>query len=79
VHSGELRAINHFLQEQLSERRQDQVRAVEAARWLDDAGLLSDSPSRPGLPLRNLLRDGVIIAGVQRPPTKYGRWFIARL
>jgi hypothetical protein len=33
-----------------------EARAVEAAHWLDAAGLLADSPSRPGLPLRNMLR-----------------------
>jgi len=57
----------------------DEVAAVEAARWLDSAGVLSDSDSRPGLPLRNLLRAGAIAGADQRPPTKHGRWFIVRV
>ena len=51
---------------------------MEAATWLDEARLLKDSPGRPGLPLRNLLRTGRIAQGEQRPPTRNGRWFIVR-
>ena len=36
------------------------VAAVDAARWLDDAGLLKDSALRPGKPLRDMLRTGMI-------------------
>ena len=53
-----------------------EVDAVQAARWLDQAGLLGDSPSRPGKPLRDRLRAGRIHCGVQRPPQEHGRWFI---
>jgi hypothetical protein len=50
--------INAVLQAELCRRRMDEVSAVEAARWLDAASVLKDSESRPGLPLRNLLRAG---------------------
>jgi excisionase family DNA binding protein len=71
-------AINGFLQGRLHELDRHEVPAVEAARWLDDAGLLSDSETRPGLPLRNLLREGQILGADQRPAHRYGRWFITR-
>jgi hypothetical protein len=76
VQSGRAREINAFLQGELRRRGLSEVTAVEAARWLDEAALLADSESRPGLPLRNLLRDGVIDGSDQRPPQAYGRWFI---
>jgi hypothetical protein len=71
--------INAFLQTELRRRRIDEAAAVDAARWLDTAGLLNDSGSRPGLPLRNLLRANRIQGGTQRPPTSHGRWYIERL
>src|SRR5512142_2854746 len=52
--------ISVFLQNQLSRRSLDEVPAVEAAQWLDKVNLLQDSRSRPGLPLRNLLRAGKV-------------------
>ena len=69
-------AINDYLQAELKRRRLAEVTAVEAARWLDRAGLLADSATRPGLRLRNLLRDGAIVGLDQRPPQRWGRWFI---
>ena len=71
--------INTFLQKELIKRRQPEVPAVEAAGWLDRAGLLNDSPTRPGLPLRNLLRSKKILGQVQIPNRKHGRWFIRKL
>jgi double-stranded uracil-DNA glycosylase len=70
--------IDRFLQAELVRRGRGDVTAVEAASWLDEAGLLADSASRPGLPLRNLLRAGRIRSGEQRPPQKHGSWFIVR-
>ncbi len=52
--------------------------AVEAARWLDAAGVLKNSDSRPGLPLRNLLRADQIDGAIQRPAKPHGRWYITR-
>src|SRR3954462_3398280 len=71
--------INAFLQEELRRRRVTELTAGEAARWLDEAAVLTDSDARPGLPLRKLLRAGRIEGSVQRPPTSHGRWFIGHV
>ena len=71
--------INHFLQRELRRRRLHEVPAVEAASWLQHAHLLPDSRSRPGKPLRDLLRAGAIRGSDQRPAKSNGRWFITRL
>ena len=73
----DLYAINLHLQERLEQDWRDEVRAPEAARWLDKAGLLTDR--KGGLPLRNLLRAGRIAGQEQRPDEKNGTWFIRRL
>ena len=73
----DLYAINLHLQERLESDWRDEVRAPEAARWLDKAGLLTDR--KDGLPLRNLLRAGRIAGQQQRPDKKNGTWFIRRL
>ena len=75
----DLDAINRCLQERLKQELRDEVRAVEAARWLDDAGLLADREDRPGQPLRVLLRDRNIHGQEQRPSKAYGKWFIRRM
>jgi hypothetical protein len=72
----DIEAINDHIQQQLRIRGMDAVAAVEAARWLDEAGLLSDSPHRPGLPLRNLLRERRIRGQRQEPNH---RWFIDKV
>lgn len=69
--------INTYLQGELRRRGLESVKAVEAARWLDDAGLLDDRTE--GLPLRNLLRAKRISGGSQEPDQKYGKWYIHRL
>jgi hypothetical protein len=68
-------AINAHIQQQLRVRGQESATAVEAAKWLDEAGVLTDSMHRVGLPLRNFLRKGVI-GGQRQEPN--GRWFIDR-
>lgn len=68
--------ISLFVQLQLERRSQLSVSAVEAAAWLNEAGILSDSGHRPGLPLRNFLRDGSIIG--QRQESNH-RWYIDRI
>jgi hypothetical protein len=70
--------ISALLQDQLHSMGLEEVAAVEAALWLDAAGLLPDSRSRPGLPLRKLLREGNIRQAEQRPAAPNGRWFIVR-
>jgi hypothetical protein len=76
--SQQIEHINMYVQDRLRARGLAEVRAVEAARWLDEASVLSDSPPRPGLPLRKLLRAGVITGAEQRPDRPHGRWFIVR-
>jgi len=73
----DLYAINLHLQARLENDWRDEVRAPEAARWLDKAGLLTYRQG--GLPLRNLLRAGRIAGQEQRPDKKNGMWFIRRL
>ena len=68
--------ISAFLQQELRRRNLHEVDAVEAAAWLDAAEMLKDSPSRPGLPLRDRLRAGAISGAEQRPPRPYGRWYL---
>lgn len=68
-------AINTHLQRALASSGLDAIDAVTAASWLERAGLLRDSPTRPGLPLRRLLRDGRI-SGQQQAAN--GRWTIHR-
>jgi len=75
---ADIDAISKFLQDRLRQTGMEEVFAIEAASWLTSAGLLDDSLSRPGLPLRNFLRDGKIRHAEQRPTTRNGRWFIVR-
>jgi ribosomal 50S subunit-associated protein YjgA (DUF615 family) len=70
--------IDAFLSGELRRRKLPEVTAVEAAAWLNSAGILADYPPRPGRPLRNLLRAGRVGNAEQRPPQRYRRWFIVR-
>jgi hypothetical protein len=67
--------VSDFIQRELTKRDLASVTAVEAAKWLDRAGLLRDSSVRPGLPLRDVLRARQIRGQRQEPN---GRWFIDR-
>lgn len=58
-------AISQYIQQQIRMKQLAQATAVEAAQWLDSAGILRNSPSRPGKPLRDLLR-AKRITGVDR-------------
>lgn len=49
-------AITSYLDDIMKKKRVDYLTPVEANRLLAKRGLLNDSPHRPGLPLRNLLR-----------------------
>ena len=73
----DLYAINLYLQERLERDWLDEVRAVEAARWLAKEGLLPDR--KKGSPLRDLLRAGRIAGQEQRPNKKNASWIIRRL
>jgi hypothetical protein len=70
--------IKAFLSRRMSQEGLAEVPAVEAAAWLDRAGLLADSKARRGKPLRDLLRAGVIQNAEQRPSQPWGRWYIVR-
>jgi hypothetical protein len=65
-----------YLQHQLRSRDLDCVTAIEANEWLARASILKNSASRPGLPLRNLLRAKRIPGGRQESNR---RWFIERI
>ena len=52
--------VNNFIQTYLRDHNLPSITPVEIARELDDASVLNDSKSRPGLPLRNLIRHGSI-------------------
>lgn len=67
--------VDAFIQGRLRSLGLASVAAVEAARWLDQAGVLRDSPQRPGKPLREKLRNGLIPGARQEG----GRWYIYRL
>lgn len=67
--------INSYIQKRLAEENLEKVSAVDAARWLDMADILTDSKSRPGLPLRKMLRQGLIENSHQQANK---RWFIYR-
>ena len=71
-----LHCINDFLQSELKKRNLPRVKAVEAATWLNKAVLLKDSATRPGKPLRELLRSGAITGQEQEANS---RWFINRI
>ena len=68
--------ISNFLQSKLREKGMSTVTSIQAARWLDKANILTDSPHRPGKPLRELLRAG-LIKGQRQEPNR--RWYIDRV
>ena len=71
--AGRLARINAALQEHARAQSWRTITAVEGGRHLDRLGLLSDSASRPGLPLRELLRAG-LIQGASQDGSR--RWHI---
>jgi hypothetical protein len=42
------------------------VKAIDAARWLDESGLLKDYPYHPSISLRKLLRKKQIKGAIKR-------------
>lgn len=65
--------ISEFIQTELKRKNMQEISAINAAQWLDRAGLLKDSLSRPGKPLRDLLRSKKIVGQKQ---LSNRRWFI---
>ena len=74
---SDLYAINLHVQERLERDWREEVRATEAAGWLDEVGLLRNYKN--GLPLRRLLRAGRIAGQQQLPDRANGSWWIRRL
>jgi hypothetical protein len=71
--------INQFLQTKLKKHYLLETTAIEANRWLEKEGLLKDSKSRKGKPLRDLLRQNKILGQIQIPNKKNGRRYIRRI
>ena len=67
--------INEFIQKKLIEKDLFEAKAVDVAIWLDNEGILKDSKSRPGQPLRVLLRNSKIKNAIQRNGSF---WYIQR-
>ena len=55
-----MRQIIKFIDDYLEKNSLEWISAVDANRLLDEQGLLGDSSTRKGLPLRNKLRSGEI-------------------
>jgi hypothetical protein len=72
----DIEKINRLIQDRLAQEGLIFTRAVEAAQWLDESGLLKDSLTRKGRPLRDLLRLGLIWNAWQDANNK---WFIDRI
>ena len=68
----EQQKIIQFLDDYLAQNAIEGLSAAEASRLLDEAGLLADDPSKPGEPLRRLLRDG----SIPHAQKVQGKWFI---
>ena len=58
--SSKVIKVNNFIQTYLREHSLSSITPVEIAMELENAGVLKDSKSRSGLPLRNLIRSGSI-------------------
>ncbi len=71
--------VHRCLQNHMRDRGLRELDPVTAGALLGSVRILRDSRTRPGLPLRNLLRAGLIPGAYQVPNTKYGRWHIPLL
>ena len=56
----DINLIINFLDKCIQQKHVNKLTAVEAAELLDKAGILKDSISRKGQPLRKILRAGLI-------------------
>lgn len=69
-------SVNNFIQSFLHNHNLKSITPVEIAQELDKCGILKDVATRPGLPLRNLIRQGKI-EGTWQDGSK--RWHIDRI
>ena len=67
--------IRNVLDDYLRKTGKESIGAVEANALLDKAGILKDNPQRPGLPLRNKLRNGELPHAYQKAG-KGSEWVI---
>jgi hypothetical protein len=67
--------INMCIQEKLANKGLLRISVIEANRWTAEAGILHDSDTRPGKPLRKKCRAGEIHGAKKED----GRWHIYRL
>ena len=74
--SSKVIRVNNYIQAYLEDNGLASITPVEIARKLDSDGILFDSPSRPGLPLRNLIREDRIEGAWQ---DESRRWHIDRM
>ena len=70
--------LNAHIQRQLRLKHLSEVELAEAFRWLVRAGLLPED-NKSGASLRRRARQGLIHGAEQRPPRRYGRWFIGQV
>ena len=68
--------IIRFIDDYLDKTGLDYLTPVQANALLYKVGILNDDNSRPGLPLRRLLRNGEIPNAFQSTGGKGGRWII---
>ncbi len=67
--------INECIQRRLVDKELLRVSAMEANGWTAEAGVLNDSVTRPGKPLRKKCREG-LIHGARKED---GLWYIYRV
>ena len=77
-HKEKQNMVSKALQEHMQKNNIDYLKAPEANKLLNQWGLLRDSPTRPGKPLRDLLRAGKI-AGQEQPGGANSTWYIRRV
>lgn len=70
-----MKNIIDFIDNYLIKYNLESITPVEANKLLEEAGILNDSKSRPGLPLRNLLRANKLPYAFQENG-KYSKWHI---
>ena len=60
----------------LERKGKARLTAIEANELLSSEGILRDSKTKPGAPLRRVLRQGFLPHAYQEPDKPYGKWFI---
>ncbi len=58
--------INNYIQRRMQKELLYDISLTEAARWLDEAGILKDSATSPGYPLRRHVHKGNVMGAYQK-------------